>query len=647
MKLLILLLLLSFCLNSQEIERFYAYPKYTIDSINNDKFFDLNFEIKKDDEFSILSTNIYDLLSNKQIANSPEFELIENLNFKLSVNSDLKLGLVEVIKTNADAENNKTAYGYRLISQLNELQKIGKTLILVDNLIVDALKDELNEYKEILKLSGIECDIRVAPRSEEFDYKKVLETKDIIDNYYEINSDLENIIIIGRVAYAMSGRYTPDGHIDESYGAWPTDLFYGVMNGQWTDTESDTTNPIFFPNHKNLKDDGKFDNGYIPGEVKFNIGRIDMYDLPFYEESEVELIKRYFAKDIEFRKGNIRPHKNAIMDNGFENVYRERFATEAMINFGALFGEGNYEWKKSRNVMSDEEYLFFWGAAPGAMDNIFDIVYAEEISNRKFNSVFTTLFGSRAVEWTFTNNIMRSVIANESMALTSRWGVRPYFYTFFMGCGKTIGYCHTYSLNSPLKSNESVNMKNTVHQTLLGDPTLKMYYPKMPENVKLIKKDNNIEISWDNSENAFAYNIYYKEAGREDFELLNNQWIRDNKFEFEDNFSDGVKFIVKSIEKVENNQGYYFEESIGAKVDLLNSVEFIDESIIYPNPSNGIINFRINVSEIRIIDLLGNEVLVNDNSLNSLDISHLQNGNYFVSYRVNNNIKIEKIIIYN
>lgn len=648
MKILLFILInFTLVLNSQEIERFYSYPNFEIDSTENEKSIFVNFNFEYDDEFNILSTNIIDFYTDTDLAKFPDFEIIEQTDLKLGIPKDIELSLVSIARTNGESDNNKTAYGYRLISRQNRLRNVGKTLLVIDETIFEFLKDVIEEYLEVLRLSGIRCDFRLAPRSESFNAKKVMETKDIIDKYYENNNDLENVFLFGRIAVPMSGRYTPDGHVDESFGAWPTDLYYAILNGQWKDEESDTTNPTAFPDHKNIVGDGKFDNGYLPKAVSFNIGRIDMYNLPFYNESEVVLLKRYLEKDIAFRKGKIRPTNNAIMDNGFENVYRERFATEAMINFGAMFGEDNYESKRSREIMDKDDYLFFWGAAPGATNNIFDVVYADEVAERGFNSVFNTVFGSRAVEWNSENNIMRAITASEPMTLTCRWGVRPYFYNFFMGAGYTIGFCHSYSIKSVLSSNGSISMKNTVHQNLLGDPTLKMYYPDMPKNFEVEYNEESMkyEFTWGVTENAFAYNIYFREEKNGNYILLNEAWIKEDSYQIELAENDNLEFIIKAIEKVENNQGYYFEESIGAKEDKFNSVENEFDVIIYPNPSSDRIYSNYRIDRYSLVDLLGKVVKAGLNK-NEIDISGIQNGSYFLYYEIGNQLKSQKIIIY-
>jgi len=639
---------------SQEIpvERFAAYPTYEIDSSANDGTIEVKILVNGDSIISMNDFTFYEYYQTNIVGLLSNFPAQEDMYyyfpFKLKISTN-KLFLIQNSKRGMDSSNKTVqAFSSSMISVQTELQEIGKTLILVDELVYSNLESEINEYKDVLELCGINTEIRITPRAETFDAKKVQETKAIIEDFRK-GIYLENIIIIGRVPYAMSGHYTPDGHTDESFGAWPTDLYYAINALNWTDKDSDTLD-VLFKEHKNIAGDGKFDQGYIPNDIGSNIGRIDMFNLPAFSLSEFELIKRYLQKDIKFRKGEIIPKNNAVFDNGFADIYKEKIPTEAMMNYHSLFGKGKYEQKKTRNIMDKEEYLFYWGAASGGTNNLYDIIYTDEIANQNFNGVFNTLFGSRAVEWTTENNIMRAVIATEPMALTCRWGVRPFFYTFPMGVGKTIGFCHTYSSNnSSVMSNGSSNMLRTVHQTLLGDPTLKMYYPKQVKSFNVELVNNKFEFTWDNNANAIGYNIYYKDELNANLILLDTNWIKTNSFEVENSFGKNIVFVIKQIEKVVNNQGYYFEESMGVEFKFTTSVERDLDFSIYPNPTSQYLNFQNNVKNVKIINLIGLEVYFSEYPTNKIDLVNigLESGVYLVSFELNGKQYYEKIILSN
>jgi len=65
---------------------------------------------------------------------------------------------------------------------------------------------------------------------------------------------------------------------------------------------------------------------------------------------------------------------------------------------------------------------------------------------------------------------------------------------------------------------------------------------------------------------------------------------------------------------------------------------------IFPNPSNGILNFSVWVDEVQIKNLIGDVVLSSNSATNSIDISNLSKGMYFVSLKINDKQLIYKVV---
>jgi hypothetical protein len=87
----------------------------------------------------------------------------------------------------------------------------------------------------------------------------------------------------------------------------------------------------------------------------------------------------------------------------------------------------------------------------------------------------------------------------------------------------------------------------------------------------------------------------------------------------------------------------------------LNTNEDSNDFTIYPNPSNGIINIAGNfnqIESIKIYDLKGSLVFTSNLSKNKetstykiLNVDHLQNGIYVLSYKIDNRKITKKLII--
>ena len=48
------------------------------------------------------------------------------------------------------------------------------------------------------------------------------------------DTSINSLFLIGHIPIPYSGNITADGHYDHK-GAWPADLYYGELDGEWTD----------------------------------------------------------------------------------------------------------------------------------------------------------------------------------------------------------------------------------------------------------------------------------------------------------------------------------------------------------------------------------------------------------------------------
>jgi len=114
-----------------------------------------------------------------------------------------------------------------------------------------------------------------------------------------------------------------------------------------------------------------------------------------------------------------------------------------------------------------------------------------------------------------------------------------------------------------------------------------------------------------------------------------------------------------SIELTEEGRytATYFQDGLPCESALSNEIvynitdveEFIQSGIaIYPNPAEDYIQIKseLIISDLSIVDLLGNEIFKTTNIINTeIDISVLNAGIYFVKLRVNDKLLTKKIII--
>ncbi len=186
----------------------------------------------------------------------------------------------------------------------------GKMILLVDNTLSASLTTEITQLINDLRADGwgvIRSDVsRTA---------SVTSVKSIIQGHY--NSDPTNVkalYILGHVPVPYSGNITPDGH-EDTRGARPTDAYYADMDGAWTDNSVNNTMTTQ-QRTWNIPGDGKFDQSDLPSSVELQVGRVDMYDLPAFGSTEVQLMRNYLTKAHNYKvKGWVPNQRAVLVDN--------------------------------------------------------------------------------------------------------------------------------------------------------------------------------------------------------------------------------------------------------------------------------------------------------------------------------------------
>jgi len=209
--------------------------------------------------------------------------------------------------------NSYTGYGYVLSGiEVPETYWRGKLILLVDSMFIIPLASEINRL--IKDLQGEGWDVL---RHDVLRNGSVTHIKSIIIADYAADSlhETRAVYIVGHVPVPYSGNINPDGHPDH-LGAWPADVYYGDVNGMWTDNgvSSTTVSP---PRTQNIPGDGKFDQSIVPGDVELIVGRADFSNLPAFSGTEQQLLKAYLDKNHAYRTKQFSAQKRALIDDNF------------------------------------------------------------------------------------------------------------------------------------------------------------------------------------------------------------------------------------------------------------------------------------------------------------------------------------------
>lgn len=516
---------------------------------------------------------------------SGEFTKLAELSGGANTFSDLeppysKTVEYEVEKIFTYNKENISTKSYKALAwDANLVQKeMRGVLILVDNTIIDSLGDTFDKYISVLNNEGWNVIVREVPRVETFNPKAVLNNKAMISALVTKYPDISTVFILGRVAVPYSGDYAPDGHGDIHKGAQPTDSFYADLDSQnWTDSTVSNIKSDY-PRQHNVINDGKWDQSYIPGKVDLAIGRVDLYNLTVFKESEAGLLKRYLEKDIAYRSGQLTAENDAILYDGFVS-YNAGFAADGWNNLSALYGRDNIVQKRVREELVKNSYKMVYANAPGAFDNIYDAIYAIDIAKTGYLAIHNMLFGSFNLDWDSENNLLRSVIASKPMALTSIWATRPFWTYYKLGIGETFGQALVSTQNNKTEYEyPSTSYNSGVHIALMGDPTLKIINEFALDSLTpTYENDKLISVSADIIDNkkVYGYQLLLPDSTKS-YEIAKTEYFNEPKTNsFTINLKDvgsiekyteqGV--IVRPIVLVENYSGRFYFLGNGTRVE--------------------------------------------------------------------------------
>lgn len=534
------------------------------------------------------------------------------------------------------------------------VEQRGTILLVIDEVIAPVLNSEMNRYKKDLigdgwKVRQISVNIG----------DSVPGIKAQIVNECNEDTSIVSLVLIGHIPVPYSGNISMDGHPDHK-GAWPADAYYGDLDGSWTDSYIDNISATRPENH-NVPGDGKFDQSFLPSDVDLQIGRIDLYNLPAFPESETDLLKRYFDKNYNFRHGLVAVESRGLID---ENLSSSRHAV-GWRNFAAMLGASSISALEYLPTLETESYLWSFGCAGSGYTQCGGVASTDDFATKQIQTVFTMLFGSYFGDWDNENNVLRSPLASNGMILANMWACVPHWYLHPMGLGETIGFCSRLSQNNATEYSSSWGNRS-VHTALMGDPSLRMHIVK-PVSVLNIVETNGPEVSlsWESPmDSVLGYNIYRSDNIYGDFERINEQTVIESHYTDQSPITGNNVYMVRAIKLELCAGGTYYNMSQGIidSVLIINSgiTGLSDENMginINPNPVKNMatisyfINDENHVSLI-IIDTQGKKIKSLADEWQEagihkymIDASGLSNGIYYCQVIAGRQIRTTKMII--
>ena len=531
------------------------------------------------------------------------------------------------------------AYGYLYAG--NELPAVhdrGGIILLIEASVQQAISAEIDRLRLDLIRDGWQVFVEMAEMTE-----TPTEVRSRIQSLYASNAIINTLFIIGHVPVPYSGEIAPDTHFENHEGAWAADVYYGELDGNWTDATVSNTSAQFDYNH-NVPGDGRLDQDSIPSGVELAVGRVDFFDMPAFEESEVELLSAYFQKNHLFRNSFYDIPRRALIDDNFGNTFAAP-AASAWRNFSTMFGADGIVESDYFSTLSSAGYLWSYGCGSGSHISASGIGSTEDFSNSSLNTIFTMLFGSQFGDWDNGNNFLRAPLAS-GLTLTNCWAGSPPWTFHQMSLGVPIGTCVRATQDS--RSNGGIYLDNgpqLVHIALMGDPSLRMHPVIAPPSAFAQEIDNEIKINWEPAGglDIVGYNIYRATDQFGNYTLLNDSPVSATTYTDFPPATATYHYLIRTVKLETSASGTYLNMSPGALAtsEFILGVRRTDLSAeirVRPNPVGGKcwVNFGFDAGRysVEVYSVLGErmEATVTNGTDNGaeIDFADFGAGVYFI-----------------
>jgi hypothetical protein len=490
----------------------------------------------------------------------------------------------------------------------------GTVLLLVDNQLADSLASEIAR----LEIDLIRDGYRVSRRDVQHD-TPVPQVKDLIVAECQADPTISTLLLLGNITVPYSGNI--QGAHANHRGAWPADVYYGELDGVWTDSIVNNTTASRPANH-NVPGDGKFDQTYVPSHVDLMVGRVDLSRMPAFADGEIGLMRRYLNKDHAFRTGEVVVRCRGRIDDNVGEAFGAAYACAGWRNFTAMFGPGKIRTGNWLPTLESNDYLFAYGCGPGSYTSCGGVATTTDFATKTIYAVFTMLMGSYFGDWDNTNNLLRAPLGTEGYPLTCCWVGRPTWHFHHMALGYPVGYGARLTQN-----NHTLYMigygGNQVHIGLMGDPTLKLHPVRPPSGLDIACfPAGAVTLAWDAPDDSMVvgYHVYRSDDLRGTFARLNAQAIEDTTYVDTSPIAGWDVYMVRAIKLETTGSGTYLNLSSGAidSIEVVASVgpgpdgaqEGDNAFENYPNPffTDTDVTFRLktpNRAVMRVHDVTG------------------------------------------
>jgi hypothetical protein len=426
----------------------------------------------------------------------------------------------------------------------------GRVVLLVDRTHSEALATEISRLQDDLVGDGWQVLRHDVSPDDPVPAVKAM----IVKDYQADPKNTQAVFLLGHIPVPYSGDITIH-HKGMYDGAWPADVYYGSIAGQWTDTEVNDTKGGE-KSHHNVPGDGKFDQSRPTAPEELMVGRVDAWGLTrgekpkmhCYPIEEKELLRRYLDKDHRWRHAEVKAQSRAMFYNGFPGLVRDYLA-DAYRTFNACMGAENITvgpWLPTLAPGQQRQpYLWAWGL--GGSGNI-HVNYA----NANVAAVFTEVRGSSIGDW-INYPDLRSAIFSKSHTLSCDWGAGTFHH---MALGEPLGFAIRLYQRQP---------DYYAFTTLMGDPTLRLHPVETVTDLAITQGG---ELTWkapSEVKGLVGYHVYRAAEKSGPYARMTAEPVRETRFS--DTKPEAKSwYMVRTVTLQTSPAGSYFNAAQGVFV---------------------------------------------------------------------------------
>lgn len=459
-----------------------------------------------------------------------------------------------------------TGYGYLFSGiEVPFVEDRGRVILVVENRAAE-LEQELARFEQDLAGDGwtvARFQVSATNRPPEVRAR-------IQEVYAQDPQNTKAVLLFGHVPVPYSGNITPDEH-DNHRGAWPADVYYGDLDGVWSDVQVNNKESAKSWNW-NVPGDGKFDQSLIPTKVELAVGRVDLSNLTCFANKipargELDLLKGYLEKNHRFRHGQMNVDRRSILYDRQGLTLPEALSAFAWRSHSSLVGTNILTVKDNQWFPTTRTNTFLIGSAiaGGSFIESNGLGTSDDYAIDPVNVVFVTMVGSYYGDWDNESNLLRAALASSGSILTTCYGGKPQWLFQPMGIGGTIGEVLLLAqTNSDGGQYPPFNPgAGMIHISLLGDPTLRLVPVPPPGDLAGRAEGNTMSLTWGASaaSGLRGYHIY-KSRAQAPFSRVTTRLITATEFQ-DPNYLDGDAYMVRAFVLSETASGSFWNASQG------------------------------------------------------------------------------------